>query len=163
MSGPALCYPCAHRFEDKTILGRKTTMARPKLRHIAISVQDPEATAAFYEQTFGMERVYKSAFGVMMSDGTVNLAILKFPTDAHAGDERGKDFVGLHHMGFVVDDVAALKPKIEANGGRYHMRVPSRPESESEVKFLDPNGIVFDIVTENYAAGTWYPKTEAAD
>lgn len=138
-------------------------MAKPKLRHIAISVPDPEATATFYEETFGMERVYKSGFGVMMSDGTVNLAILKFPTDATAGDERGKDFVGLHHMGFVVDDIEASRAKIEANGGRYHMRVPSRPDSPSEEKFRDPNGIVFDIVTENYAAGTWYPKPKAAD
>ena len=38
-------------------------MAKPKLRHIAISVQDPEATAKFYEETFGLERIYKSAFG----------------------------------------------------------------------------------------------------
>ena len=138
-------------------------MARPKLRHIAISVPDPEATATFYEKTFGMERIYKSAFGVMMSDGTVSLAVLKFPTDATAGDERGKDFVGLHHMGFVVDDIGTSRKQIEANGGHYHMRVPSRPDSPSEEKFRDPNGIVFDIVTEQYAGGTWYPKKEAAD
>jgi len=138
-------------------------MARPKLRHIAITVTDPEETAAFYEKTFGMERVYKSAFGVMMSDGTVSLAILKFPNDATAGDERGKDFVGLHHMGFVVDDIEESRKAIEANGGRYHMRVPTRPDSLSEEKFRDPNGIVFDIVTEKYAGGTWYPKPKAAD
>ena len=53
-------------------------MAKPKLRHIAISVQDPEATAKFYEETFGLERIYKSAFGVMMSDGVVSLAVLSF-------------------------------------------------------------------------------------
>jgi catechol 2,3-dioxygenase-like lactoylglutathione lyase family enzyme len=140
-----------------------TTMAKSKLRHIAISVQDPEATAKFYEETFGLERVYKSAFGVMMTDGTMSLAVLKFPTDATAGDERGKDFVGLHHMGFVVDDIESSRKQIETNGGRYHMRVPSRPDSPSEEKFRDPNGIVFDIVTENYAGGTWYPKKEAAD
>ncbi len=76
-----------------------------KLRHIAITVPDPDATATFYENTFGLERVYKSNFGVLMSDGTVSLAILRFPNDETAGDERGKDFFGLHHMGFVVDDI----------------------------------------------------------
>jgi len=129
-----------------------------KLRHIAVTVPDPEATATFYEKTFGMERVYKSNFGVLMSDGTVSLAILRFPTDAIAGDERGKDFFGLHHMGFVVDDIDAARKKIEANGGRYHMKVPSRDNSETEEKYRDPNGVVFDIVTEEYATGTWKAK-----
>jgi len=129
-----------------------------KLRHIAVTVPDPEATATFYEKTFGMERVYKSNFGVLMSDGTVSLAILRFPTDATAGDERGKDFFGLHHMGFVVDDIDAARKKIEANGGRYHMKVPSRDHSETEEKYRDPNGVVFDIVTEEYATGTWKAK-----
>jgi methylmalonyl-CoA/ethylmalonyl-CoA epimerase len=133
-----------------------TTMA--KLRHIAVTVPAPEATATFYEKTFGMERVYKSNFGVLMSDGTVSLAILRFPTDATAGDERGKDFFGLHHMGFVVDDIDAARKKIEANGGRYHMKVPSRDHSETEEKYRDPNGVVFDIVTEEYATGTWKAK-----
>ena len=134
-----------------------------KLRHIAVTVPDPEATATFYEKTFGLERVYKSNFGVLMSDGTVSLAILHFPTNETAGDERGKDFFGLHHMGFVVDDIDAARKKIEANGGRYHMKVPSRPNSATEEKFRDPNGVVFDIVTEEYANSTWYPKSKAAD
>ena len=129
-----------------------------KLRHIAVTVPDPEATATFYEKTFGLERVYKSNFGVLMSDGTVSLAILRFPSDEIAGDERGKDFFGLHHMGFVVDDIDAARKKIEANGGRYHMKVPSRDHSETEEKFRDPNGVVFDIVTEAYATGTWKAK-----
>ena len=104
-------------------------MAKPKLRHIAITVPDPEETAAFYEKTFGLERVYESAFGVLMSDGTVSLAILNFPT----------------------------------NGGRYHMRIPSRQDSPTEVKFRDPNGVVFDIVTEEYASKSWYPKADPAE
>jgi len=134
-----------------------------KLRHIAVTVPDPEATAAFYEKTFGLERVYKSNFGVLMSDGTVSLAILRFPTNETAGDERGKDFFGLHHMGFVVDDMEEARTKIKANGGRYHMKVPSRPHSDTEEKYRDPNGVVFDIVTEDYASKSWYPKVKAAD
>ena len=87
-----------------------------KLRHIAITVPDPEAAAAFYQKTFGMERASESKFGVLLSDGTVSLAILKFPDDKTAGDERGKDFHGLHHMGFVVDDLNATGEAVEANG-----------------------------------------------
>ncbi len=138
-------------------------MAKSKLRHIAITVPDPEETASFYEKTFGMERVYKSAFGVMMTDGTVSLAVLKFPSDEIAGDERGKDFHGLHHMGFVVDDIEGTQDRIEKNGGRYRMRIPTRQDSVTEEKFRDPNGIVFDIVTEEYASKSWYPKKVDAD
>ena len=129
-----------------------------KLRHIAITVPDPEAAAAFYQKTFGMERASESRFGVLLSDGTVSLAILKFPDDKTAGDERGKDFHGLHHMGFVVDDLEATGEAVEANGGRYHMRIPSRQNSDTEQKFRDPNGVVFDLVTEKYATNVWKAK-----
>ena len=79
---------------------------KAKLRHIAISVPDMEATAKFYEDTFGMKRVNTAITpygdGISLSDGVFNLTILHFHTDDAAGDERGKDFVGLHHMGFIV-------------------------------------------------------------
>ena len=126
-----------------------------KLRHLAITVPDPEVAASFYEKTFDMQRVWKSELGVMLSDGTVSLAILKFPSDEMAGDERGKDFHGLHHLGFVVDDIDAAAKNIEQRGGRYHMQVPGDQAGEGERKFRDPNGVVFDIVDERYARKSW--------
>lgn len=129
-----------------------------KLRHIAVTVPDMEAAATFYEKTFEMERVFESGIVIMLSDGTISLAILKFKTDEQAGDERGKDFHGLHHMGFVVDDIEQSSEDIEANGGRYHMRLPDTPEGASEIKFRDPNGVVFDIVTKDYAEKAWGAK-----
>ena len=126
-----------------------------KLRHLAITVPDVEKAAGFYEHTFGMQRVWKSELGVMLSDGTVSLAILKFPTDEMAGDERGKDFHGLHHLGFVVDDLEAAQAAIEGNGGRYHMQVPGDQAGPGERKFRDPDGVVFDIVDDGYARRSW--------
>ena len=126
-----------------------------KLRHLAITVPDPQAAAGFYEQTFEMHRVWESDLRVMLSDDTVSLAILKFPTDEMAGDERGKDFHGLHHMGFVVDDVYGMQRVIEGNGGRYHMQVRGGQAGSGERKFRDPNGVVFDIVDERYAKYSW--------
>ena len=127
----------------------------PKLRHIAITVPDLEAAAGFYEKAFGMERSMESEIAILLTDGTVSLAILKFKSDEQAGDARGKDFHGLHHMGFVTDDIAGQSQRIEENGGRYHMRLPDTPEGASEIKFYDPNGVVFDIVTEDYASRAW--------
>lgn len=132
-----------------------------KLRHIAITTPDPEATATFYEDTFGMQRVWSREIGVMLTDGIVSMAILRFPTDQMAGDERGKDFFGLHHIGFVVDDLDAYGAAVEENGGKYHMRLPhveGQNEADTEHKYRDPDGVVFDIVNNSYATGSWGAK-----
>ena len=125
-----------------------------KLRHIAITANDPESAATFYEQTFDMKRVWTREIGVMLSDGIVSLAVLKFPTDEMAGDERGKDFHGLHHIGFVVDDIDAAGTEVTRNGGRYHMTLPGA-KNDTEHKYRDPEGVVFDIVTDHYATESW--------
>ena len=127
----------------------------PKLRHIAITVPDLEKAAAFYEATFGMTRSMESPIAILLTDGVMSLAILKFQTDRQAGDERGKDFHGLHHMGFVDDDLDGMQSRIEENGGSYHMRLPDSDEGATEVKFRDPNGVVFDIVDSGYATRAW--------
>ena len=126
-----------------------------KLRHIGITVPDLEAAASFYEKTFGFRRAQESEIAILLTDGVVSLAILKFKTDEQAGDERGKDFHGLHHVGFVCPDIDAQRTVIEENGGRYHMQLPDTPEGVSEIKFRDPNGVVFDIVTNDYATNAW--------
>ena len=125
-----------------------------KLRHIAITASDPQAAAAFYEKTFDMKRVWSREIGVMLSDGIVSLAILRFPTDEMAGDERGKDFFGLHHIGFVVDDLDAAAVRVDENGGKYHMTLPGA-KHDTEHKYRDPAGVVFDVVNESYATGSW--------
>ena len=126
-----------------------------KLRHIAVTVPDLEEAASFYEKTFGMKRSQVSDIAILLTDGVVSLAILKFQSDEQAGDERGKNFHGLHHMGFVVEDIDAMQDTIKDNGGRYHMQLPNTPDGASEIKFRDPNGVVFDIVTTQYADKAW--------
>ncbi len=113
-----------------------------KLRHIAISVPDLEAAAAFYENAFGLERVRQTKMRINLSDGTVNLTLL--PHDDLAGDPR-KQFVGLHHIGVTVDDVAETVEKIEANGGRRVALPADRVASNSDSKCWDPNGVMVDI------------------
>ncbi|MGZ0189207.1 MAG: VOC family protein [Alphaproteobacteria bacterium] len=132
----------------------------PKLRHIAVTVPDMEATAIFYEKTFGMTRSMESEIAILMTDGVMSLAILKFKTDQQAGDERGKDFHGLHHIGFVDDDLDGMTKVIEENGGSYHMRLPDTEDGATEVKFRDPNGVVFDIVDSGYATRAWGLKLD---
>ena len=121
-----------------------------KIRHIALSTQDPDKTAKFYIDVFGLKQVGRvdspGASGYYLTDGDINLAILKFKSDAVAGVERGKDWSGLHHFGFQVDDIAATQKKIEARGGKFFFDLGHDQEKENfERKFKDPDGIIFDI------------------
>ena len=123
-----------------------------KLRHIAITVSDLEREAKFYETAFGMKRMNKREIAISLSDGVVNLTLLKYKSDEQAGDERGKDFVGLHHIGFVVDDpkeFAGMDQTIKDNGGKFHFE--ARAGMNLEIKYRDPFGIVFDIAEPSHS------------
>jgi len=125
---------------------------KPKLRHIAITVPDPERAAQFYIQAFGLKRVgetdWENAKGVYLSDGEMNIALLRYKTEAAAG-QRGRDFVGLHHFGFEVEDVEASRTAIESAGGRHWMGEP-KDGGYYEVKFHDPDGTVVDITESGW-------------
>jgi methylmalonyl-CoA/ethylmalonyl-CoA epimerase len=125
-------------------------MANAKLRHIAISVPDKEKAAKFYQEAFGFERVSESRVATRLTDGVMNLTLLQFETDADAGDERGKEFVGVHHFGIWVDDIERVTRAIEANGGRNHLGPTAHVPENAEHKFRDPYGIVFDISTHGW-------------
>ena len=78
----------------------------------------PQKAAEFYSETFDLEIVEPTespiASGVYLSDGTICLALLNYKTDAAAGLERGKNWVGTHHFGFWVDDLEAQRAAIES-------------------------------------------------
>ena len=118
-----------------------------KLRHLAMQVPDLEAAARFYQDVFDLERVHEaeSPIGnaVMLTDGVMNLTLLNFP-DGKGGQINGPDWAGLHHMGFVVDDLAETRDRIEQAGGAFFMELPAYPGVDVESKFKDPNGVVFD-------------------
>jgi len=67
--------------------------------------------------------------------------------DLRAG-ERGTQFVGLHHFGFIVQDIDQTRKSVEQAGGKHWMGEPADGSGFYEVKYCDPNGVVFDI-TEN--------------
>ena len=139
-----------------------------KLRHIAIAVANPDSTAKFYEQAFGMKRVRESASAVMLSDGVISLAILNNQTSHEALGHNG-----LHHVGFIGEDVgeravnaekrgAVYSHKDENGGKRYANRgqmvggqVTAEGQEQDQRKYVDPNGIKFDIVNNAHARNSW--------
>ena len=124
-----------------------------KLRHIAMVVEEIEKAAKFYEQSFGMRRVRETETAIGLSDGVVSLVIIHPSNPNMKGDERR----GLHHMGFLVEDVEAMSDTVEANGAVYHgeLRDSRSTRPTGERKFRDPNGQVFDLTCAEYARDTW--------
>jgi len=107
-----------------------------KIRHIALIVPDPEASAQFYEKAFDLKRAGKARRGIYLSDGVINMALLK----AEPGERQG-----LYHFGMWVDDLDEGEQKVLDAGGTYLEGKPTSPNSYYEAKFRDPNGVVFDI------------------
>ncbi len=132
-----------------------------KLRHIALSVKDLQESAKFYEEAFGMKRVRESKVAVMLSDGVVSLALLHLKSNDNAPDERGPDYIGLHHMGFMVDSVPDASDVVEAAGGTYHGQIKNVGKgAEYERKYRDPNGVVIDVSSKEHADSSWRVPTD---
>ena len=121
-----------------------------KLRHIAMAVPDLEEAAAFYEKTFDLERVKQTKMRIYLSDGTMNLTLL--PSGDLVGDAR-EGFVGLHHLGFVVDDTEGSERKLAENGGKIVETPNDYVALNAERKYWDPNGVMVDI-SETYWVGS---------
>ena len=137
-----------------------------KLRHLAIAAKDPDAMADFYKKAFDFKEVGRPngvlADGVFLSDGTLNMAILKFKTDQLG---KGLDYTGLHHFGILVEDVEAAERKLEALGGKHYMEREDGLAGGFEVKFYGPEGVLFDVAEHPWTGTEPLPaeKAEAAD
>jgi catechol 2,3-dioxygenase-like lactoylglutathione lyase family enzyme len=120
-----------------------------RIRHIALSVKDIDATADFYEKAFGLKRSPKSegptAYRVYMSDGEINLALLQYKSEVGSGLANPNEFVGIHHFGFQCDDLDKQQKEIEAAGGKFFFDLGDPDDDDFERKFRDPNGIIFDV------------------
>lgn len=121
-----------------------------KLRHIAIATKDADATAEFYKQAFDMKELsrvdHPLGYAIVLSDGTMNFTVVRFKGMDQLG--KGADFVGLHHIGFLVDDVDAASAKLEDLGAACFLPRPKNKEDETvgfEVKHRGPDGVVIDV------------------
>jgi catechol 2,3-dioxygenase-like lactoylglutathione lyase family enzyme len=140
-----------------------------KLRHFAMAVPNTDETAKFYEQVFGMKRVRESTSAILLSDGVIRLAILDNRTSHEALGHSG-----LHHFGVIADDVDETAARAEQSGAVYadkaenvakrfanrgqleadgQLKVEARQQDQR--KYVDPNGIKFDIVNDLHARNSW--------
>lgn len=141
-----------------------------KIKHIAISTQDPEATAKFYIEVFGLREIAKinspGAVGFHLTDGDINFAVLKFKNDQTAGVPQGKEFTGLHHIGFEVDSIETVDKKLSAAGapirndinGALGLGRESPRHVNAEVKYSAPDGVIIDISETGWAGTAKHPR-----
>ena len=99
-----------------------------KIRHIALATKDPDKVADFYKAAFDMKEVGRAGppnpkpgevYGVYLSDGTLNMAVLNFGNDDQLG--KGPDLSLIHISehpwpGLSAEDSvrAKAKPNVEA-------------------------------------------------
>ena len=130
-----------------------------RIRHIAIATSDPEGTAKFYMEGLGLTQAgvvnSPTAEGYYLTDGHVNLAVLKFKEDWAAITEGGPKHSGIHHIGFGVEDMNSAQAQVLAAGAvehvepkirqEYNQRRPTEGGGNVEFKFTGPDGVTFDL------------------
>ncbi len=141
----------------------------PQIKHIAIATQDPDKTAKFYIDVFGMREIAKldspNAKGYYLSDGNINLAILDFQNDQVAGAEYGKNYSGIHHRGFEVENLEEVEKKLAEAGSAPRddinqalgIAMPGAVHANVETKYTGPNGEIVDV------SGTGWVGTRGFD
>lgn len=125
-----------------------------KIRHLAITTENPEQVAAFYMKAFDMKEVSRSPNGSLhLTDGYLDLAILNWKTekDPDVGP-NGPNYSGIHHIGFQVDDMEEASQKLEEAQGQQinqrpgvDVRARSITPRNYEVKWSGPDGVVLDV------------------
>ena len=135
-----------------------------KLRHIAFISAEPKKLSDFYQKYFGFEecKVFPSG-SRMVIDPLFNLAFLQRAavevamagTHRADGSENGLT-IGIHHYGFMVDDLDRAVAKLPAGLTRGTTPQVSAgvggPEGArpAEVRFLDPWGNNVDLSSRGF-------------
>lgn len=118
----------------------------PRIKHIALSSEDPAKTAAFYKEVFGMTELHRKPGdtgddGVWLTDGYIYFAILKFQSHEAPNMGEGPSTVpGVHHIGFYVDDLEEACETIEAASAT---KCPE--SSQANRKYRGPEGLMIDL------------------
>ena len=132
----------------------KTEIIMAKLRHIAIRSEDVEATAALFQEVFGLRLVQRREHGpIDLSDGDVNITLL--PTTM-----RGRTMpAGFEHIGFSVEDTDATKQRL-LQAGAAELNPVALGGAYYEAKYRLPEGLVVDV--GHWRGTSPLPDTEAS-
>jgi len=134
-----------------------------RIKHVAVATQDPDATAKFYVEGLGLEIAGKvnsvAAEGYYLTDGFINLAVLKFKDDSSANTEGSPKYSGLHHFGFLVEGMDEAEERIVGAGATKKQSAITDANKQAhtgnvEVKFTGPDGITVDLSETGWAGAS---------
>ncbi len=90
-----------------------------RIRHIAITAEDPFVTAELVKRAFGLEEIGRGdselAREVYLTDGYINLAVVCWKRTAENPDPYPEGY-GLDHFGVQVEDLDAAEARVKAIG-----------------------------------------------
>ena len=124
------------------------------MRHIALTVSDPERSAQFYEKAFGMRRFgpakYDGILVPLVSPGLGDqISLTRAGAEGETDRPLGKpgEQGGIDHFGFIVSpgtDLDAVKKRLVEAGATFRGRVDIARNAPS-LFFSDPDGYVFQV------------------
>ena len=128
----------------------------PAIKHIGITAEDPAAVGRFYMDVFGFIEVSSGDDSMVVSDGNINVTILKFKEDVYGGGRPG-----IHHFGIQVGDFAETSDKLRSTDSKELVEINRYWNEEyvsrfglerlkdgrvkTEVKWVTPDGVLLDI------------------
>ncbi len=118
---------------------------------VALSVPDLEASARWYERTFGMSRIMTvprtgAIAGVVALEGPGLIVELIQHDSARVATERPELTHGIAKAGFIVDDFQATVAALEARGVKFFSGpYPARTGVRANAMFRDNAGNVWQV------------------
>jgi len=112
-----------------------------KIRHIAITAEDPFVTAALFKDALGLEEIGRGdsdlAREVYLTDGYINLAIVCWKRTKETPNPYPQGY-GLDHFGVQVDDLESAEARARKAGAT------SQPPPPVDLSKLSGNTIFFE-------------------
>ena len=127
-----------------------------KLKHVGIATRDPDSAVKFFTDVLGWKIAgqidSRNATGYYVSDGNMNIALLKFKNAPAAGGEYGLEYTGLHHLGSksTISNKTARRFKEAGYEPRHDINIAqglgANPHKDNaEYKYAGPDGVIVDV------------------
>ena len=117
-----------------------------KIVHLALKVEDLDATTAFYKNVFGFvetsTKQVRDHTSRHLTDGDIDFTLIRYDDGTQSRESKASgDKPCIHHFAIEVDDLAAYTEKLQG----YGCEIVSDP-GVIPVKFRAPGGTVAELV-----------------
>ena len=117
-----------------------------RIVHLALKVEDLDATTAFYKDVFGFvetsTKKVRDHTSRHLSDGDIDFTLIRYDDGTQSRESKASgDKPCIHHFAIEVDDLAAYTEKLRG----YGCEIVSDP-GVIPVKFRAPGGTIAELV-----------------